>query len=385
MTRGVPLAWLNLTHNLKQTALSVAGIAFAVLLMFMETGFRNAMFDSQLQLINRLDADVFLISRAKSTLMFQQPFARHRLEQARAAPDILWAEPVYIEHDAALWKNASDGSLHDIRAVAFEPERCVFIDVEICRQAARLTVLDSVLFDRQSKVFFGPRTTGTVTELSKRTVRIVGTFALGTDFTHDGSVIMSADTFFHAFPDRRAAERGPGRVELGVIKLVAGSDPKHAAARLRQLLPPDVEVLTKQEYRDKENAFLDASTPIGYVFNLGTIMGFLVGAIICYQILFTDITKQLPQFATLRAIGYSDRTVASIVLQQAVVLSAISFVPGLIASRILYALIATLTGLPLEMSLARGAWVLCLTTSMCVISGAIAVRKAVALAPADLY
>jgi putative ABC transport system permease protein len=385
MTRGVPIAWLNLTHNPRQTALSVAGIAFAVLLMFMETGFRNAMFDSQLLLINRLDADIFLISRAKTTLMFQEPFARHRLEQARAAADIASAEPVYIEHDAALWKNASDGSLHDIRAVAFEPESCIFLDVEICRQAAGLRVLDSVLFDRQSKAFFGPRATGTVTELTRRTVRIVGTFALGTDFTHDGNVMMSADTFFHVFPDRHAAERAPGRVELGVIKLVPGGNPRQAAARLRQALPPDVEVLTKQEYREKEQAFLDESTPIGYVFNLGTIMGFLVGAIICYQILFTDITNQLPQFATLRAIGYSDRTVALVVLQQAVGLSAIGFVPGLIAGRILYALIGAITGLPLEMSLTRGALVLGLTVSMCVISGAIAVRKAVALAPADLY
>nr|UXE44887.1 hypothetical protein Hi04_10k_c3826_00024 [uncultured bacterium] len=384
MTRGVPIAWLNLTHNPRQTALSVAGIAFAVILMFMETGFRNAMFDGQLQLINRLDADIFLISRAKATLMFQEPFARHRLEQARAAPGVEWAEPVYIEHEAAVWKNASDGSLHDLRAVAFVPERCVFVDVEICRQAPLLTVLDSVLFDRESKAFFGPRATGTVTELSERAVRIAGTFALGTDFTHDGSVIMSADTFFHIFP-RRAAERAPGRVELGVIKLVPGSNPRHAAQGLRELLPPDVEVLTKQEYRDKENAFLDASTPIGYVFNLGTIMGFFVGAIICYQILFTDITNQLPQFATLRAIGYSDWTVALIVLQQALALSAISFVPGLIVGRILYALIAAITGLPLEMSLTRGAWVLCLTSSMCVISGAMAVRKALALAPADLY
>jgi putative ABC transport system permease protein len=317
--------------------------------------------------------------------MFQQPFARRRLEQARAAPGVKWAEPVYIEHDAALWKNASDGSLHDIRAVAFVPEQCVFIDVEICRQAARLTVLDDVLFDRQSKAFFGPRTTGTVTELSERTVRIVGSFALGTDFNHDGSVIMSADTFFHLFPDPRAAERAPGRVEIGVIKLVEGTNPQRAAEGLRQLLPLDVEVLTKQAFRDKENAFLAASTPIGYVFNLGTIMGFFVGAIICYQILFTDITNQLPQFATLRAIGYADRTVALIVLQQAIALSAISFVPGLIASRLLYALIGTITGLPLEMSLTRGAWVLGLTISMCVISGAIAVRKALALAPADLY
>jgi putative ABC transport system permease protein len=385
MTRGVPIAWFNLTHNLKQTALSVAGIAFAVLLMFMETGFRNAMFDSQLLLINRLDADIFLISRAKSTLMFQEPFARHRLEQARAAPGVEWVAPVYIEHDAALWKNPGDGSLHDIRAVAFEPERCVFNDVEICAQSARLTVLDSVLFDRQSKAFFGPRAEGTVTELSTRTVSVAGTFALGTDFTHDGTVIMSAATFFHVFPDKRAAERGPGRVELGIIKLLPASKPEDGVARLRQLLPPDVEVLTKQELREKEQAFLDSSTPIGYVFNLGTIMGFFVGAVICYQILFTDITNQLPQFATLRAIGYSDRTVALIVLQQAVGLSAISFVPGLIVSQILYALIATITGLPLEMSLARGAWVLCLTTFMCAVSGAIAARKAIALAPADLY
>src|SRR5262245_57309511 len=114
MTRGVPFARLNLTHNPRQTALSVAGIAFAVILMFMETGISNAMFDGQLLLINGLDADIFLIRRAKSTLMFQQPFARHRLEQARADSDVQWVEPIYIEHDAALWKNPDDGSIHDI-------------------------------------------------------------------------------------------------------------------------------------------------------------------------------------------------------------------------------------------------------------------------------
>jgi len=62
-----------------------------------------------------------------------------------------------------------------------------------------------------------------------------------------------------------------------------------------------VNVMTKQQFLDKEFAFWNTATPIGYIFALGTVMGFIVGMIICYQILFSDISDHMREFATLKA------------------------------------------------------------------------------------
>ena len=124
---------------------------------------------------------------------------------------------------------------------------------------------------------------------------------------------------------------------------------------------------------------------MGFIFSLGVLVGFIVGSIIVYQILFGDVMNSLPQYATLKAMGYRDSYVISIVIQQSAILALVGFVPGLLLSMGLYSLLATVTKLTVLMTTTRALQVLVLTFVMCVGSGTLATRKLVQLDPADVF
>src|SRR5207245_4245857 len=154
---------------------------------------------------------------------------------------------------------------------------------------------------------------------------------------------------------------------------------------LRSALPPDVQIQTKQDFLDQEMTYWKENTPLGYLFGLGAALGFVVGIVICYQILYTDVVDHLPQFATLKAIGYRDRFLRRVVLREALYLSLLGHVPGLAISYLLYLLLAGATGLPIEMPLSRVALMLALTVAMCMVAGVIAIRKVIAADPAEVF
>ena len=58
----VPLAWRNMLADKRRLLRSTGGIAFAVLLMLMQLGFRGAFIDSALEVIYSIDGDIFLTS-----------------------------------------------------------------------------------------------------------------------------------------------------------------------------------------------------------------------------------------------------------------------------------------------------------------------------------
>jgi putative ABC transport system permease protein len=114
-------------------------------------------------------------------------------------------------------------------------------------------------------------------------------------------------------------------------------------------------------------------------------MGFVVGVVICYQILSADISDHLSEFATLKAIGYSNSYLTGVVLQEAVFLAVLGFVPGLVISYLLYGLLGQNTGLPLRLNVWRTGLVLVLAVAMCMCSALLAVRKVHQTDPAEVF
>jgi len=221
--------------------------------------------------------------------------------------------------------------------------------------------------------------------LASRSVHLVGTFRLGTDFANDGNLFMNLANFAEFFPSR-----APGRdplevVDLGVVQLEKGTDPQEVKRLLTARLPDDVAVFTKAEMIERERNFWSRSTPIGYIFLVGTVIGFLVGMIICYQIINADIADHMPEFATLKAMGYRNRYFVGFVLMESVYLSLLSFLPGTLVSLGLYEALARSTGLLMILNVPRAASVLLLTLAMCVASGCLAMRKVLAADPAELF
>jgi len=386
-----PLARKNLTHNVRRLAVALAGIGFAVVLMFMQLGFRNALFYSTVKIVTDMDADMLLINRARYTLPARLSFDFKRILQARSCPGVAAVYPIYTETFGTEWKPEGGGKPYSIRVIAFDPDDPVFLTAEVRSQVSALRQPDVALIDSRSKNQYGIPSTleqlrrQTGAELADHSIHLAGTFPMGTDFVNDGNLIMSSANLARFFPLRALGADPLSMVDLGIVKIQQDADLHAVHQELRRRFAgTELSVYLKSDLIDKEIRFWDRSTPIGYIFSVGTIMGFVVGMIICYQIIYSEIADHMPEFATLKAMGYRNRFFIGLVLQMSLYLSLIGYVPGLIGSWILYRGLAESTGLLLELNFFHAALVLVLTLGMCMASGCMAMRKLLDADPVEL-
>jgi len=381
---AVPLGWRQLSHRPLRMAVAVAGIAFAVLLIMMQLGFRAALFESTLRFHERFRYDIALFSPDSVFIVRPAPFSIRRLYQALGVAEVASVTPVYIF--PAIWKNPWTTERRSINAVGVDPEIDVLDTPGFTAGHTVLRRQDVVLFDAAARPEFGPvgaefREKGPfVTEVNDREVEVAGLVEIGPSFGIDGTVITSVDNWLRLFPDRPRNE-----IQLGLLSLKEGADPEAVRDALRAYLPGDVLVMTKQDFVARERAYWNGATPIGYIFAFGAIMGFVVGAIVVYQILFADVSEHINEYGTLRALGYGNGFVSGIVMQQAAILAIFGYVPGAVAAHFLYGAAAAATRLPLHLTVDRSLTVLLLTVLMCLLSGFLALRKVRKLDPAEVF
>lgn len=303
--------------------------------------------------------------------------------QALADPDIAKVTPVYLGQ--VIWKNPETASRRSIMVLGADPDSGVFALEGASAAAERLRQRDTLLFDAQSRPEYGPigerLARGAMTvEVANRTTEVVGLFRLGASFAADGNVLTS-DVNFH----RLVRDRTPDMIDVGAMFLKANADMNAVKARLQRLLPDDVRVLTRDEFIASERAYWANSAAIGFIFLFGVGMGLIVGFVIVYQILFTDVANHLTEYATLKAMGYTDRYLLAVVFSEALMLAALGFVPGLALSWWLFGISAEATFLPMVLRPDMAAFVFALIFAMCAASGALAVRKLRDANPADMF
>jgi putative ABC transport system permease protein len=278
-----------------------------------------------------------------------------------------------------------------IRVLALDLDRPFFRADSPSELAAQLPLLHApatALMDRLSRADYGFDLSPAASfpqagELNGQRLEIVGTFVSGRDFAHSGNLFMSLDNFRRYF-----RHRGPDplqQVDLGLLKL---DDPTQAARvveRLQETLGLEAEVLTRQAFIEREIEFWDRNTPIGAIFTIGTVMGFVVGVIICYQVLANAIADHLAEFATLKAMGYPNRYFIQLTIRQSLYLAWLGFLPGVAISWGLFQYNAYYTALPMSLTVGRVSEILLATMAMCLSSGVLALRKLFAADPASLF
>jgi len=387
----IPLARLSLFHSKARLFISVSGVAFAVLLMFVEMGFLNGLFDSQAHLATVFNADLIMMNNSKEATIPLLPFPKSRLIQAKAFAGVTSAYPLYMEMERARWKAlpgkrplASGPSEHKLVVFGFDPEDAVFQIPEVIRLAPLLKEPDTALFDVESKPVYGDVSPGSKAELSHRGIRVVGNFPFGADFRVDGNVLVSDQTFSKLFPNPRTGEETSGNVEFGLLKLSPGTEPA-AVQRAMMSSFNDVSILTPQEFQTQIKKFWGEVQPVGIVFGMGMAFGFAIGVSICYQILYTDIFDHIAQYATLKAIGYSNGYVAGVVIVQAIYLTLLGFLPGALCSVGAYRLLHHLSGMIMQITPARIVGIFALTLVMSVVAAIIAIRPALRFDPAEVF
>ena len=374
----VPLAWRILTYDKRRTGLALIGIFMAILLVFVELGFFYAVPRGGLLLYDNMRFDLLLASNEYEYQAQPGAFRLGQLGPVRSSPDVQEAIPIYFGF--AKWKSGEGGKWPDVFVIGFDPASHIFIPDSINRQTEILERPDMVLVDSTTRPMFGPLDTGRVVEIGDRKITIGGQYVLGTGFMGLGVVLASTANFARLFP-----QRGVNIVNLGVIQLKPGVDPEHAADDLRKVVGSSLQVFTHKALEAHETAYWTTRTSVGIIFGSGLLISLIVGIMIVYQIVSTQVSRQLPQFATMKAIGYPDRSLAGTVGAMSLLIVVAGFVPALGAASGLYAVIRQQTLLPVEMSEMRLLAVLAAAVGMALISALLSVGSLRRAAPADVF
>ncbi|KAM3113271.1 ABC transporter permease DevC [Phormidesmis sp. 146-33] len=384
LLRKTPLAWFQLKREKARLAVALAGIAFADILMFFQLGILDALFGSVVKPYASLQGDLFLINPLFESLNVVRSFPRKQLYQAAGVEGVESMNYLYLGRGE--WRNAQTRKNQPTTVFAVNPFNPAITLPEVQAHQNNLKLLNRILYDRAgAEQYFGnvveqlQQSRTVPIQLNNFQVKVVGTFVMGASFSSNGNVITSHSTFLRLFPDRKADE-----IDIGAITLKPGTNIEQVQTVLRSQLK-GVLILNRQEFIDHEKKYWETSSPIGFLFGFGAIVGFVVGTIIVYQILYSDVSDHLPEYATLKAMGYSDGYLVGVLIQEALIMAILGFVPGFVISIGLYSIAAAATFLPIGMTASRAVLVLTLTIVMCTASGGIAMRKLQSADPADIF
>jgi len=249
MIQKIPLSWLQLTREKTRLAVALSGIAFADILMFMQIGFRDALYYSNVRMHSSLIGDVVLISNQSSAVLSMKGFSQRELYQSLDLPFVKSVNSIYLDYTS--WKNPVTGRPRNLLVYGFNPKSNVFDLPGVAENCDKLKLSDVVLFDRSSRIEYGPIVKWfeagkyVTAEVRRRREKVVGLFTLGASFGSDGNVITSDTNFLRLFNNRQ-----PGIIDIGLIRLKSGANVQEATQLLRNYLPKDLNVLSKQEFID---------------------------------------------------------------------------------------------------------------------------------------
>jgi putative ABC transport system permease protein len=364
-----------LLHNKVRLAVASASVAVGVIIIFVELGFLLGILDAQSLIATLAKGDLLVMNIARVDLHRWDNLYPVRLDQVAAQPGVARVTPVFEDHVGL--EDKSDKRVRRIILYAFPPDD-VPLDIGDPEQISRrLKVSHGFLYDRLSRPIFGSFKPGDEVKIDKFPLLVGGYVRMGADIVNDGNIVISEGDWLNRFPDAKPI--------MGVVHLKPGADLETVRRDILLHVPEDVVVLTPWETKMREYESTLRVAPVGILFLVGMLAGLVIGTINCYQVLYNEISDRLPQFATLKAMGFSNAYLRRVILEQSFVLSLSGFAVGLTLSYLADYYIASQTVLPVGLGAATALFVGCLTVAMCAIAGLIAIRRVAIADPAELY
>ncbi len=378
------IAWRQLSYQRMKLVVACAGGVVAVMLMLVQLGIREGALENSIAIAVKVQADLVVISPRTKTIFQSTQFPRRLLMRLAGHPAVDHVQEMYMSQ--ARWRNPWEFREHPISVFGVDPRSPLIDFPGYSARADELQLPDRLIFDRNNRVTYGPvrehlDAEGFLeTEINHRRVRVIGAIPVGISIVSDGNLFLSPTNFLRLFP-----QRNPGAIDLGLIRLKSGANPQRVLEEIRPLLGAEARLLTRDQLVDSESRFVRESAPIDFIFGMGAVVGFFIGFVVVYQILYTEVSNHLPQFATMKAMGFSDRTLLSIVYYQGLLLSVLGYIPGFLLALWLYQVATKAIQMPFSMTWNRGISVFLLTVVMCLLSATIALQKVRRVDPADVF
>lgn len=378
----LPVGWLQLTHSRGRLAAAIAGVAFANVLVLVQLGLSGALNGTIVQGYAFFDADIMVSAGDGNTMTDGSNVARAHLWRALSDPEI--AEGTALHVGTVIWSRESGDTA--LQTFGIDPVATGFVTADLARILPTLAVANRAAIDRTTRRL-QPDLVANLSEAAplrfeagERTLSVTGAFTGGVGFTADGYMLVSDQTFLSLFP--RRVSGAPNHL---LLRTAPGADPTVVAQRLQKRLGPDLRVRTMADAIAADQLYQGTQRPTGIIFGFGVVIGILVGLVIVYQVLSTDVADHLREYATFKAVGYPHGYFIGVILEEALILASLGFVPGMAIASGLYLALNAATGLPLVMTSQTAAAVLLGTMAACALSGILATRRLAAADPAELF
>lgn len=379
----LPIGWLQLTHSRARFASALAGVAFANVLVFVQLAIMNSMATATMKPYGFFQADIMISASDANSMTEGGNVARQWIFQAMEDPAVNSGTGLFVANVS--WQR-SDKTL-SLTTFGIDPTQARFFSPELLPRTSTLQLQNSGILDRLSRGL-PPELAAAIRpqsplsfEVSGTTLTIYDTFSGGGGFGGDGYMIVSDQTLLNLFPARSS-----GAPDHILLKLTAGTDPETVVTQLRELITDkSLRIRSFATAAAEDLSYQQTKRPTGIIFGFGVIIGILVGIVIVYQVLSTDVADHLSEYATFKAIGYGQKFFLGIVLEEALILGVLGFIPGFAVANLVLAGMARATNLPVAMTPGMAAIVFMGTVIACLLSGAIATRRLAAADPADLF
>lgn len=372
------LAWRNVLHDKQRTLTALSAVIFAIFLLFMQLGFYTGAIASATMVYDTLRFDAIVLAKPYVHMRQSYTIPRAWLSQGGGVRGVEAVMPVYVS--TAEWRNIVNYRTREILLLGVCTTDRPFTREDINCAVPRLRQPDTGIMDRIAKPPIGPHPVGTVSEVNGRRIEVVADYSSGTGLLADGTLIVSDVTL-----SRLTGNRSLEAVNLGLVSFAPGADPAAVLAGLRAALPSEANIWSREELRAHEQHYFIGVKPIGILFSSGLYIGFIVGAVILYQILSADVAKRIRQYATLKAVGYGPGYVSRVVMVQGLLLGGLAYVPAIGLAAVLYAILRATADLPVYLTVPRAAFILAMSLVMCLVAGFLAIRKVNRANPADLF
>lgn len=372
----VDLARRNLLHDKLRFAITIAGVAFAVTLVFVQVGLFIGLLDNSTITIEKIPADLWITSRNTPNIDFAHTFPESRLQRVRSIPGVLradnlivWfmqvdlpngaqeASVVYALEDFQRWNfpwNVLEGDRSDLHRGPY-----VFLDESAAKR-------------------FGPFAVGEYREYLGRRLKILGRTKDARSFTTTPMSFMD-----YGLAQSLARDNLGGKTTYMIVKLEPGAELESVRSEIRRRLPYN-DVFTRREWASRTRNYWVESTGIGLNMFMTVFLGCLVGIVVVAQTLYTSTMEHIKEFGTVKAIGGSNADIYKILAKQAVIAAVAGFLIGAAFSYVLRPVIAKIDLkliIPPELSIVvfAGTVALCLAASM------ISFRKVASIDPALVF
>jgi putative ABC transport system permease protein len=371
----VDLAFKSLLHDKLKFAITVAGVAFAVTLVFVQVGLFLGLMDNASITIQHINADLWVTSKNTPNVDFSHTYSETYVNRVRTVPGVERADNLIIWFaQIALPNGAQEGTelyaLEDFTRWNV-PWNVEGGNVEDLRRG------NYIMMDDSATKRFGAFEVGEYREVNGQRMKIIGRTRGAVSFTTTPLIFIDY---------KRAQslnELLKTRATYTLVKLEPGADVEAVKAEIKRRLPYN-DVYTREDWAQRSRGYWIKNTGLGLNMAMTVFLGCLVGVVVVAQTLYSSTMEHIKEFGTVKAIGGSNGDIYAILGKQASIAAIAGYLVGAAMAYGMAPLVSKINLkliIPNELAIVVfvGALVMCLVAAM------ISFRKVASIDPALVF